>query len=110
MCHPFFFFDHPPPTSTSTLSLHTLFRSDGRAPTAVAASSLLPRRSRPCRGSHHRPSPSYRRRAPTGLDAETRRVPCRGIRSEEHTSELQSRGHLVCRLLPEKKKTKSTTT
>src|SRR5690625_6140284 len=27
-----------------------------------------------------------------------------GIRSEEHTSELQSRGHLVCRLLLEKKK------
>src|SRR5215510_16564109 len=28
--------------------------------------------------------------------------PC--YRSEEHTSELQSRGHLVCRLLLEKKK------
>src|SRR5690625_2357435 len=28
-----------------------------------------------------------------------------GLRSEEHTSELQSRGHLVCRLLLEKKKT-----
>src|SRR5437870_11467569 len=28
-------------------------------------------------------------------------------RSEEHTSELQSRGHLVCRLLLEKKKTTS---
>src|SRR5207253_6928771 len=27
-----------------------------------------------------------------------------GNRSEEHTSELQSRGHLVCRLLLEKKK------
>src|SRR5690625_3659157 len=27
-----------------------------------------------------------------------------GVRSEEHTSELQSRGHLVCRLLLEKKK------
>src|SRR5690625_7049373 len=27
-----------------------------------------------------------------------------GGRSEEHTSELQSRGHLVCRLLLEKKK------
>src|SRR5690554_7311269 len=27
-----------------------------------------------------------------------------GIRSEEHTSELQSRPHLVCRLLLEKKK------
>src|SRR3989449_7139674 len=30
----------------------------------------------------------------------------RGRRSEEHTSELQSRLHLVCRLLLEKKKTK----
>src|SRR5690625_5796612 len=29
------------------------------------------------------------------------------IRSEEHTSELQSRGHLVCRLLLEKKKRKA---
>src|SRR5207253_9644243 len=29
-------------------------------------------------------------------------------RSEEHTSELQSRGHLVCRLLLEKKNTKVT--
>src|SRR5439155_7646052 len=28
----------------------------------------------------------------------------RHFRSEEHTSELQSRGHLVCRLLLEKKK------
>src|SRR5690625_5508574 len=28
-------------------------------------------------------------------------------RSEEHTSELQSRGHLVCRLLLEKKKSRS---
>src|SRR5690625_3990847 len=27
----------------------------------------------------------------------------RSVRSEEHTSELQSRGHLVCRLLLEKK-------
>src|SRR5439155_16405477 len=30
-------------------------------------------------------------------------------RSEEHTSELQSRGHLVCRLLLEKKKKKKNT-
>src|SRR5439155_25236692 len=47
-------------------------------------------------------------------DAEQRNaMVCRGpngsrriheIRSEEHTSELQSRGHLVCRLLLEKKK------
>src|SRR5690625_5409741 len=38
-------------------------------------------------------------RLPTETDAGTIRP-----RSEEHTSELQSRGHLVCRLLPEKKK------
>src|SRR2546422_4803850 len=30
--------------------------------------------------------------------------PAREVRSEEHTSELQSRLHLVCRLLLEKKK------
>src|SRR5690625_4810893 len=43
-------------------------------------------------------------RAPTTKDMPT----CKLIqpeRSEEHTSELQSRGHLVCRLLLEKKKT-----
>src|SRR5437660_9682260 len=34
----------------------------------------------------------------------SRRWNCRDERSEEHTSELQSRGHLVCRLLLEKKK------
>src|SRR5690625_6019101 len=32
------------------------------------------------------------------------RFPIQRMRSEEHTSELQSRGHLVCRLLLEKKK------
>src|SRR2546422_6055636 len=37
-----------------------------------------------------------------------RRTPY-GVRSEEHTSELQSRLHLVCRLLLEKKKNKSAT-
>src|SRR5690625_6657559 len=35
-------------------------------------------------------------------------MPCKITgRSEEHTSELQSRGHLVCRLLLEKKKQRS---
>src|SRR5215510_15967677 len=36
--------------------------------------------------------------------APAHRSPDRWPRSEEHTSELQSRGHLVCRLLLEKKK------
>src|SRR4051795_4537808 len=31
----------------------------------------------------------------------------RRVRSEEHTSELQSHSHLVCRLLLEKKKTRT---
>src|SRR2546422_8576273 len=38
--------------------------------------------------------------AGAGVDLGGRRI----IRSEEHTSELQSRLHLVCRLLLEKKK------
>src|SRR5260221_10529860 len=37
----------------------------------------------------------------------TEGMPCvNGLRSEEHTSELQSHSDLVCRLLLEKKKTK----
>src|SRR2546429_9895346 len=39
--------------------------------------------------------------------AEGQAAPDVGLRSEEHTSELQSRLHLVCRLLLEKKKNNS---
>src|SRR5215510_16439530 len=39
-----------------------------------------------------------------GAGGSTPRIPVLVSRSEEHTSELQSRGHLVCRLLLEKKK------
>src|SRR5436309_13296736 len=46
-----------------------------------------------CRSSHHA----------RDLGREERH---NGCRSEEHTSELQSRENLVCRLLLEKKKTK----
>src|SRR5437660_3549931 len=42
---------------------------------------------------------------PTIAERAARRDATIGLqRSEEHTSELQSRGHLVCRLLLEKKK------
>src|SRR5207253_7002452 len=37
------------------------------------------------------------------LELSLRKLPSLRNRSEEHTSELQSRGHLVCRLLLEKK-------
>src|SRR4051794_41396308 len=44
----------------------------------------------------------FRRRAANALRSARRSTP---LRSEEHTSELQSPVHLVCRLLLEKKKT-----
>src|SRR5690606_39601098 len=46
--------------------------------------------------------------SPAGAPDEARSLPpppaLKAARSEEHTSELQSRENLVCRLLPEKKK------
>src|SRR3712207_7445593 len=49
--------------------------------------------------------------AGAGAAAVRRRLHRRvGRRSEEHTSELQSRQYLVCRLLLEKKQTRSSTT
>src|SRR3712207_7868520 len=59
----------------------------------VAADGLRPRVPRPPVGGLHDP------RAAPGDHREPR------LRSEEHTSELQSRQYLVCRLLLEKKKT-----
>src|SRR6266508_5930522 len=44
------------------------------------------------------------RRGPVAAAPRGRRLGDGDRRSEEHTSELQSRGHLVCRLLLEKKK------
>src|SRR5690625_6037996 len=52
----------------------------------------------PARRGSRAGSPAPRRPGPTGR---------RKWRSEEHTSELQSRGHLVCRLMLEKKKKKN---
>src|SRR5687768_17953455 len=52
-------------------------------------------------------SASWRCSATTCASTHQRRFRCWGSsRSEEHTSELQSRLHLVCRLLLEKKKKK----
>src|SRR5437870_13764335 len=46
---------------------------------------------------------------PRSLHTNLPHIRHRDLRSEEHTSELQSRGHLVCRLLLEKKKKTNTT-
>src|SRR5690606_41041595 len=95
---------HPPPT---LFPYTTLFRSlprdglgrDGLRPPGPVQHGLAGRadpdhprvgRSPGCPGSHR-----YPRAAPV--------CPGRAARSEEHTSELQSRENLVCRLLLEKK-------
>src|SRR5436309_8820256 len=84
-----------PPRST-LFPYTTLFRSRGRdrPPGSRAADQSSPA-ARPASG---RPPPGG-----AGAPARVRR-PC--WRSEEHTSELQSRENLVCRLLLEKKKKK----
>src|SRR2546429_6944075 len=85
-----------PPRST-LFPYTTLFRSAHVGPHAPARDLRVhARQHRPRRG---RPD------APTGG---ARGEPA-SDRSEEHTSELQSRLHLVCRLLLEKKKKQHTT-
>src|SRR5205814_7981709 len=78
----------------------TLFRS--RGPRADAAHPAPP----PLHGRRLQlPASGPLRRARLSPPAHLRaRPPRRGLRSEEHTSELQSLRHLVCRLLLEKKK------
>src|SRR5687768_18125348 len=78
---PFFFFNDTPTTEIYTLSLHDAL------PISIFAMLL---------GGESPPAIAGALR--TGTD-----------RSEEHTSELQSRLHLVCRLLLEKKKKETST-
>src|SRR3712207_7426943 len=90
-----------PPRST-LFPYTTLFRSrrSGRA-----AGPAPPARSRR-RGSRAwaaRSGSARRRQARRRLDEAIGEAD-RDVRSEEHTSELQSRQYLVCRLLLEKKK------
>src|SRR3712207_7327378 len=90
-----------PPRST-LFPYTTLFRSDGNVIEVGRKTVALCRcgksRMRPfCDGTHK----VVRFRAPSAL--EDGRA---GGRSEEHTSELQSRQYLVCRLLLEKKTTR----
>src|SRR5690349_24016568 len=79
-----------PPRST-LFPYTTLFRS-GTSRQATA------RTRKPCADSAEKVASEIRR-----VSASSAMMPCR---SEEHTSELQSRRDLVCRLLLEKKKKK----
>src|SRR5690554_7392065 len=96
MCY-FFLMILRPPTST-LFPYTTLFRS----PFLYCLLAYRHRRP-PC------PRPRPRLREPTQQPPRPSHYegPPRPPRSEEHTSELQSRPHLVCRLLLEKKKQRS---
>src|SRR3712207_7009611 len=86
-----------PPRST-LVPYTTLFRSTVERGQRVGAAEHRGRHA------HHRhPAPADRLAGlPRPAGGRGRRP--RGQRSEEHTSELQSRQYLVCRLLLEKKK------
>src|SRR5687768_17989812 len=87
----FFFFNDTATTEIYTLSLHD----------ALPICDVRDSRTHATCGVRHR----------AGLGAGVPRSPGPAVahahRSEEHTSELQSRLHLVCRLLLEKKKKKN---
>src|SRR5258707_6628287 len=75
-----------------------------------AISRLLKSRAASCwdifvRRVSRSPRPQ-RQPKPSGPADSPRKAECQQTRSEEHTSELQSRQYLVCRLLLEKKKKK----
>src|SRR3712207_7909602 len=95
----FFLMIRRPPRST-LFPYTTLFRS-----AVVLADRLRV-------GQHGPPCADQGRLLSRAADRYARRHPqrhgsrARAARSEEHTSELQSRQYLVCRLLLEKKKTK----
>src|SRR3712207_7048103 len=92
----FFFFNDTATTEIYTLSLHDAL--------PISSAATTPRRS--SSATSHRPGPTGRTRSSSGWTCATARrcAPCSSARSEEHTSELQSRQYLVCRLLLEKKK------
>src|SRR5437763_12247606 len=84
----FFFFHDPATTQIYTLSLHDALPISASTTQYVSTSFT----SSSCHGSTRRQAGS---------------VTSATSRSEEHTSELQSPMYLVCRLLLEKKKKKS---
>src|SRR5690349_25132729 len=89
-----FFFTHTATTEIYTLSLHD-------------ALPISTRRTRPASRTLHRETRRriafFRHPRIRAVEPRTPATP-RESRSEEHTSELQSRRDLVCRLLLEKKK------
>src|SRR3712207_8976748 len=87
-----FFFNDTATTEIYTLPYTTLFRSEPDLPIPRGHRRPLLR----CLEQARRPAVAHHVHRPA-------RPGARVLRSEEHTSELQSRQYLVCRLLLEKK-------
>src|SRR2546428_3822426 len=90
-CFFFFFFNDTATTEIYTLSLHDALPICGSAAAQIAYWNA----------NSHRKGVACPR---GGSVSRTRKPFTMRVRSEEHTSELQSRSDLVCRLLLEKKK------
>src|SRR5439155_25219456 len=97
--HQYVIFLHirPRPPSSTLFPYTTLFRSERLEGRGSAGAGTSQPGARFGFGALRGVAGESVRRAGQGRDH-------LGVRSEEHTSELQSRGHLVCRLLLEKKK------
>src|SRR5690606_41474927 len=105
------FFEPPQTSAIYTLSLHDALPISVQVDTAVGVGAVLGNLVAAFTVDHH---------AAAGVDhahngvagnwaatvGEGNHQPFGTLRSEEHTSELQSRENLVCRLLLEKKNTK----
>src|SRR2546430_5774088 len=90
----FFFFNDTATTEIYTLSLHDAL--------PISASGRRARRAESTNRPVRRARVSSPRTAPRCISSRAGHR----VRSEEHTSELQSQSNLVCRLLLEKKKKK----
>src|SRR5258708_23205553 len=96
----FFFFNDTATTEIYTLSLHDALPILVRTPAPVPVLIVAPVRLMPFM------FPPLPTALPDAVVPPTSEMLPPLLRSEEHTSELQSPDHLVCRLLLEKKKTK----
>src|SRR3712207_9480562 len=91
-----FFFNDPAPTEIYTLSLHDAL--------PISISISCPSPPRRCPGPPESGIKSFRQTTSGVMLSKASVLPEPAlVRSEEHTSELQSRQYLVCRLLLEKK-------
>src|SRR3712207_7379134 len=101
----FLFFNDTATTEIYTLSLHDALPISDAAVAGGAGGAVCRRRAGT--GAVGAAAAVLRAGAPGEWPARRSLRQRRPLRSEEHTSELQSRQYLVCRLLLEKKKTSS---